>query len=187
VNARQVDEASTRLRDLRIQSFEELLVALLATGLALAATQFRPVLALPLLLGAIGVGFLGIRALVRRTFLVEELSADRDAYAIPEVRRYGLRAAELSHRRLLARSIRVALAESTLDVAAHLRGARAELDRLAAVLEDERFDLPPYEVVNLEHWLADPYGSFRNPAVPVPELRSRLRCILASFDERPPR
>jgi hypothetical protein len=182
VNARQLDEAARELHDLRTQSVEDLALALVATGLALAATQVRPVLAMPLLLGAIGVGFLGVRTLVRRMFLVEELAGDRDAYEIPAVLRFGLRTATPAHRRQLARSIWVAMTDSTYPVAERLRSVRVELEQLVAVLEDERRSLQPYTLVMLERWLNDPGGEFRNRAVPTAELRSRLRAILAQIE-----
>jgi hypothetical protein len=88
VTARQIDEAATRIHELGVESAQCLSVAVVAAGLSLAATQTRPVLAMPLLFGAVAVGFLGVRALVRRSFLVEDLAADSDADAIPAVRRY---------------------------------------------------------------------------------------------------
>jgi hypothetical protein len=187
MNARQLDEATTRLHDLRAQSVGDFVLAVAATGLALTATQLRPVLAIPFLVGAVGVGFLGVQAYVRRIFLVEELADDRDAYAIPAVRRFGERAMTLGHRHRLAQSIRVAMTDSSAEMTARLQMVRVELDQLVAVLEDEQRSLEPYSLVALEHWLNDPGGSFRNPLVPAVELRSRLRRVIVDFDERPAR
>jgi hypothetical protein len=176
VNARQIDEASGRLHDLGVESVEDILLALIATGLALAATQVRPVLAMPFLLGAVGVGFLGVRAFVRRTFLVEELAVEPEAYSIPAIRSYGERATALKHRRELAHTIRAEAAED------RLRPVRPELEQLAGVLEDSRCRLEACSVVLLEQWLRDPGGSFRNPETPAVEMRARLRAFLAGFD-----
>ena len=184
MNARQLDEATTRLHDLRARTVGDLVLAVVATGLALTATQFRPVLAIPFLLGAVGVGFLGMQAHARRVFLVEELADDRDAYGIPEVRRFGERATTPTHRRRLAQSIRLAMTDSPSEVAARPHSVRVELDQLAAVLEDEERSFEPYSLVTLEHWLNDPGGSFRDPRVPAVEVRSRLRHLLVDFDER---
>jgi len=52
MNARQVDDATAETHELGLRSFEDILLALAAAGLALAATQIRPVLAMPFLLGA---------------------------------------------------------------------------------------------------------------------------------------
>jgi hypothetical protein len=182
VNARQVDEATTRLHELRIESVGDLALAVVASGLAMAATQLRPALAIPFLLGAFGVGFLGIRAFVRRTFLVEDLAGDRDAYAIPDVRRFGRRVAMPAHRHELARSIRVATTESCCETGERIQAARGELDQLAALLEDDRLQLEPCSLVRLGRWLDDPGGSFRNPRIPAAELRSHLRCVLTELD-----
>ena len=106
MDARQVDEAAKRLRGLRAQTVEDLVLAAAAVTLALIASHYRPALAMPLLVGAFGVAFLGMRALVRRTFLVEDLAVDRDAFVIPDVHRFALRAASPDHRRQLACSLR---------------------------------------------------------------------------------
>ena len=83
--ARAVDEASSRLRELRQEECGDLGLAALSLGLALAATQVRPVFAMPLFLGGVVVGARGVRALWRRWDLVERLAGERDAYVIPEV------------------------------------------------------------------------------------------------------
>jgi hypothetical protein len=93
VTAREIDEAATRIQELGIESAQCLAVAVVAAGLSLAATQVRPALALPLLVGALAVGFLGVRAFVSRSFLVQDLAPDSDADAIPAVRRYTERVA----------------------------------------------------------------------------------------------
>jgi hypothetical protein len=175
MNARQVDDATTRLHDLQIEGIGDLALAVLATGLALTATQVRPALAIPFLLGAFAVGFLGLRAYVRRTFLVEDLAGDPDAYTIPAVRRFALRATAPQHRHDLARSIRIALTGSSGVVADRFRAVQPELEELVVVLEDDDHPLDPYAIVTLERWLNDPCGSFRDPDAPVAELRSRLR------------
>ena len=182
MNARQVDDATTRLHDLQIEGVGDLALAVLATGLALTATQVRPALAIPFLLGAFVVGFLGLRAYVRRTFLVEDLAGDPDAYTIPAVRRFGLRVASPAHRHDLAHSVRMALTGSSGAVADRFRAVQPELEALIAVLEDDDRRLDPCTVVTLERWRNDPGGSFRNPDVPVAELRSRLRSELIELD-----
>jgi len=183
VNARQVDDASRRLHDLGAQGIEDLAVSVVAIGLALTATQVRPELAFPFLLGAFGVGFLGMRAVVRRFFLVEDLAGDRDAYAIPAVRRFGLRATAPRHRHELARSIRATASLST--VVDRFRAVQPELEELVAVLEDDDRPLDPCAVVTLERWLNDPGESFRDADAPVDELRSRLRRGLTELDRSP--
>jgi hypothetical protein len=98
MTARQIDEAATRLRDLRTEAVANLGLAALAFGLALAASELLRPLALPLLVGGMAATALGLRAFLRRCFLLDDLSADRDAYAILDVRRHAAREALLRQR-----------------------------------------------------------------------------------------
>ena len=98
MHARAVDDAATRLRDLRREEWEDLSLAALAIALALAATWARPALALPLFLGGLAVGALGLRALWRRWDLVDRLAGERDAHVISEVRAYAARRKRASGR-----------------------------------------------------------------------------------------
>lgn len=183
MNARQIEQADERLHDLKVRAVEDMVLAACGFGLALAATQLRPAFAVPLLVGAIALCFLGVQALVRRSFLIEDLAADRDAYVIPDVRGFGLRAASPAHRHQLARVLRVALLGSTYETAERLQAVRPELDELIADLEDDSLRWEPPAAVGLERWLNDPLGSFHDQTVPVTELRSRLRVFLAGFDD----
>ena len=176
MNARQVDDAAGRIHELGVETAGDIALAVVATGLALAATQLLPALAMPFLVGAIAVGFLGVRAFVRRTFLVEDLAAEPDAYSIHAVRSYGLRAATCEHRHALARTIRAEAGEP------RLAPVHVELEQLVGVLEDDRRRLDPCTLVALEQWLRDPGGSFRDPEAPAVEQRPRLRHFLAELD-----
>jgi hypothetical protein len=176
MNARQVDDAASRLHELGVESAEDIALAVIVTGLALVATQLLPALATPFLVGAIAVGFLGVRAYVRRTFLVEDLAAEPDAYAISAVRSYGRRATTAEHRHALARTIRVEAMDQ------RLAPVRGELDRLARLLVDGDRQLDPCTLVALEQWLRDPGGSFRDLEAPATELRGRLRRFVAELE-----
>jgi hypothetical protein len=68
-------------------------------GFALAATQIRPSLAMPLFLGGVFAWALDIRALYRHWDLLDRLADERDAFVIPEVASYASRHAT-SERRL---------------------------------------------------------------------------------------
>ena len=89
--ARAVDEAKLRLRELRHEQLLDLALAAVAFGLALAATQIRPSLAMPLFLGGVFAWALGIRALFRHWDLLDRLADERDACVIPEVASYASR------------------------------------------------------------------------------------------------
>jgi hypothetical protein len=182
MTARQIDEAAKRLHDLRLESVEDLALAGGAFTLALTATRLAPSLAVPLLVGAMAVTFLGIRALVRRWFLVEDLAVERDAYAIGAVRRYGERVSSPERRRLLADSLRAILEGSSADVAVRVAAVRPELKELIAALEDPRRTPEPEAVVTIERWLHVSPQPLHDSEVPVDQLRSRLRSLLVDFD-----
>lgn len=98
MTARQLDEATARLRQLRRDAVEQLSLAAVAFGLALAATQLLVPLALPLLAGGMAATALGIRAIVRRDFLLDDLAAERDAHVIAEVGSHARRRATREQR-----------------------------------------------------------------------------------------
>ena len=89
--AREVDEAAKRLRSLRRQALEQFGVAASSFGLAVAATQAHPQLAIPFLLGGVVVGSLGLRTEWLHWDLIDRLAGQPDAHAIPEVRAYASR------------------------------------------------------------------------------------------------
>jgi len=185
--ARAIDDASVRLRELRHEEWEELGVAALALGLAIAATQFRPALAVPLFLGGLVVGALGVRALWRRWDLLERLSGEREAYVISEVLAFASREASMERRHSFAALIRSRL---TAPVDVQVIAAAEELRALASELDDGEVALDPACAVACMRLLTDLTESpLLNPALPPEELRSRIRQIRSGFGPsgRPPR
>jgi hypothetical protein len=91
--AREIDDAAMRLRSLRRQAWEQFGVAASAFGVAIAATQAHPPLAIPLLLGGVAVGALGLRTEWLHWDLLDRLAGQPDAHAIPEVLAYANRGA----------------------------------------------------------------------------------------------
>jgi hypothetical protein len=171
--ARAVEDASARLRELRREEWEQLGLAALALGVAVAATEVRPALALPLFLAGLVVGALGLRALWRRWDLVERLSGERDAHLIPEVLAYAAREATMERRQSLAALIRSRLNQPEPAVAARVNAAAEELEALACELEDGELTLDPACAVACMRLLSDPAGSpLLNQALPPEELRS---------------
>ncbi len=134
--ARAVDEASSHLRELRQEEWQDLGLAALSIGLALAATQVRPDFAMPLFLGGVVVGAHGLRALWRRWDLVERLAGERDAYVIPEVLACAAREATLDRRHTCAVLIRAELQQTGLAYEDRVMLAAEELEALACELED---------------------------------------------------
>jgi hypothetical protein len=178
--ARTVDEASLQLRELRHAEWEDLGLGAVALASALAATIVYPPLAMPLFLGGLVVGALGVRAMWMRWDLVDRLAGERDAYAIAEVRSRAERDATMGRRRTYA-----ALIRSTLEgrrLAGQELPAAQELAALAVELEDETLQLDPAAAVACLRLLTDGDASpLLNPSLSAEELRSRVVQIRAEF------
>lgn len=183
MHARAIDDAANRLQELRHQEWNDLALAGVALGLALAATWGAPALALPLVVGALAVGVLGIRALWRRWDLVDRLADAPDAYSIPEVLAYARREATMERRRSFAALIRQHL-EPTAAGDARLDAVADVLALLADELDDESIDVSPSCAVACWRLVSDPAQSpLLDPRRPLVELRStvlRIRAGLAS-------
>jgi hypothetical protein len=178
--ARAVDDAASRLRQLRDEERGDLALAALALGLAVAATQVHPELAIPLFLGGLAVGVLGIGALWRRWDLLDRLSGERDAYVISEVRAFASREATMERRRSCAASIRGRL-EEPLEIRIAL--AADDLEALAAELDDPDLELDPACAVACVRLVSDVAESpLLNPSLPPEELRSRVGRIRSGFE-----
>lgn len=185
MHARAVDEASERLRGLRHEEWEELGLAALALGLAVAATQVFPALAMPLLIGGLAVGALGVTALWRRWDLVDRLADERDAYVISEVRAYASREATMERRHSFAALIRGRLRQPALAADPRVVGAEEELEALVAELEDDELALDPACAVACMRLLSDlPESALLDQTRPPDELRSRVREIRSGFTAR---
>ena len=141
--ARAVDDAETRLRELHREEWYDLALAGWTLGLAMGATEYAPSLALPLFIGGLALGVLGIRALWRHWDLVDRLADEPAAYAIPEVLAYAVRETTMERRQRYAALIRHHLEPAhTSRLAAPGRCGR-ELAALADELEDEALELSP--------------------------------------------
>lgn len=183
--ARAVDDAGTRLRELRNEEWHGLALAGVALGLAIGATEYAPSLALPLFIGGIALGMLAIRALWRHWDLVDRLAGEPDAYAIAEVLAYAARQATMERRQRYATLIRHHLEPTCTSRAPRLDDAAAELAALAAELEDEALELSPACAVACSRLLSEPTESpLLNPALPQDELRSRANRIRSGFTRR---
>ena len=177
--ARAVDEAAGRLRDLRRDELADLGLGALALGLSIAATQLHPSLALPLFIGGLVVGALGVRAAWRRWDLADRLAVERDAYVIPEVLAHASWEATLERRQTFAALIRRRLSE---PVPANVRAASEDLEALALELDDAELALDPASAVACMRLLSDFADSpLLNPALPPESLRWSVRQIRAGF------
>jgi hypothetical protein len=183
--ARRVDEASEQLRELRHEEWGNLGLGALALGLAVTAAEVRPALAVPLFLGGLVVGGLGMRALLRRSQLVERLAGERDAYAIPEILAWASREATMERRQRYAALLRNTLKRPGLLYEARVLAAAEELEALASELDDEKLELDPACAVACMRLLNDVITSpLLNSALPPQDLRSRVVQIRSGFTAR---
>jgi hypothetical protein len=177
--ARAVEDAAARLSELRDEEREQLGLGAVALLLSIAATQINQDFAIPLFLGGLVVGGLGVRALWRRWDLVERLSAKRDAYVIEEVLGRALRETTTARRRSFAARIRTELSEQR---AIRLGAAVAELQTLANELEDASLALDPAAAVACQRLLTDvDHSPLLNPTLPVDGLRGDVARIRSGF------
>jgi hypothetical protein len=180
--ARAVDESASRLRELRQQERSGLGLGALALALSLVATALRPDLAVPLFIGGLVVGMLGVRAVWCRWFIVDSLVGEQDAYVISEIREHAVHETTMERRRILSAGIRTWLREPVSD---SVRGAAPELEALAAELEDEGLTLEPVCAVACRRLLTDPERSpLLNPAFGPEDLRSGIRRVRSGFGYR---
>lgn len=183
VYARAVDDAAMRLRELRYEVRGDFGLAVLAIGLALAATQVVHELVAPLFIGGMAALMLGVRAFWRRWDLVDRLAGDHDAYVISEVRSFALRETTMDRRHSFAAVIRGRVAEPGLD--RRIAAAADDLEALAAELDDDALALDPVCAVACARLLCDVAGSpLLNPDLPAEHLRSRVCGIRSGFRPR---
>jgi hypothetical protein len=182
MDARTVEDAASRLGELRREELEELGLGALALAAAVAAAYVFPDLALPLFLGGVFVGARGVVALWRRWDLVDRLSGERDAYVIPEVRERASREASLDRRRSFAVTIRTWMQAPGSELEERVALARPELEALVADLEDPELTFDPVSAVACLRLLGDVAESpLLNPQLPPDELSWRVRRIRSGF------
>lgn len=174
--ARAVDDAASRLRELRREEWEGLALGALALALALCATQVRPSFAVPLFLGGLIVGGRGLVAGVRRFDLVDRLADERDAYVIAEVRSHAAREATMARRRDCSSTIRWLLAMQG-EGSDGLSGLAGALELLATELDDTGLELDPACAVACARLLDDEESLLRDGA----SMRARVDRIRAGF------
>jgi hypothetical protein len=183
--ARAVEEAALTLRELHREQWSDLCLAVGVMALALVAAQAHHTLALPLFVGGLMVGGLGVRALWRRWDLVDRLSGERDAYAIAEVLDSAAREATLERRRGYAELIRRRVRDrSPYD--ARMARVDDELDRLSHELEDGTLMFDPACAVACRRLLTDSADSaLFDSAVSAEDLLANIRRIRLGLNHAP--
>ena len=123
-----------------------------------------------------------MRALLRRSELVEWLAGERDAYAIPEVLAWASREATMERRQRYAALLRDTLERPGLLYEARVLAAAEELEALASELDDEELELDPACAVACTRLLSDVAASpLLNSTLPPEDLRSRVVQIRSGF------
>ena len=180
--ARAVDDAGSRLRELRREEWGDLALGAVAVAAALVATQVRPGFAVPLFLGGVFVGARGLVAAWRRWEIVDGLAGEPDAYVIDEIHLHALRETTLERRRLFATYVRSAL---RLEAHERLRAVAPELEALAAELEDDGLLLDPACAVACARLVGDPNRSALLDRYAAPaDVSSQVRHIRSGFARR---
>jgi hypothetical protein len=159
MSAREVERLGGRLSAMKEQAIGRLTLAALALGGALVASQLWHDLAIPLLLGGVGLAMLGCRDVIRRECLLDEAATDRDAYALAPVRRHTARLATMEHRRDDAASLRRLARNQERSIPDRIESNRELLEQLAAELEREDLSFDPACAVLLDHLLLRPEES----------------------------
>ena len=181
--AREVEKAQASLNELRLTEREDLALAAVAFCASLVATQVFPQFALPLFLGGLTVGVLGIRAVVRQWDLVDRLMGERDAYVIPQVLERAARGATAEKRKSMAASVRGIAEEAGHPDDARIRAVAADLELLAQELEDDALELDLSAAVACQRLFTDVDGPgpLFDLLVPVDELQARIRHVRTGF------
>jgi hypothetical protein len=188
VTVQTLKENEHRLRELRQDEWADLVLAALAMGLALTASFVHPPLALPLFVGALASSVLAGRAFFRRSELFDRLLLDRDAHAIPEVRRRAEELASPESRRALAHALRSRLTPAPgCSISPRVALVADEMRELAGALDDETLSLDPACAVRC-HQLLNNYAEspLLNYLLPEQDVQVWLRRIRCGFEPRTP-
>jgi hypothetical protein len=179
MHARAVDDAALRLRELRHEEWEDLGLSGAALSLAVVASEAFSELAWPLFVGGVVIGAKGVRALWRRWDLLERLSGEREAFAIPEVLAFATREATMDRRTSLATSLRSEVVSTSDERPCDVS---AEIEMLACELEDSGLVLDPVCAISCVRLLNDlDHSPLLNPDFPPEDLLDRVREIRSGF------
>lgn len=181
--ARDVERAQASLKQLRSTEWEDLALAALAFAGSLVATQVFPQFALPLFVGAVVVGALGVRAVIREWDLVDSLVEDPEAYVIPRILESASRETTRGRREEMAARIRGAVPELGSPTDIRLRAVATELMSLARELEDDELELDPAAAVACSRLMyeRDGPGPLFDGMTSAEELRARIQHVRAGF------
>lgn len=153
--ARAIDEAETRLLELRHEERYQLGLSALALAASLAMTAIYAPVVLPLFVAGLAVGMLGMRTFWQRWDIVDRLADERDAYVIPEVLSYAARDVYMERRSNSAALVRSWLCTAAVAGNSPILAQAEELEALACELEDRDLELDPACAVACRRFLTD--------------------------------
>jgi hypothetical protein len=183
--ARALEEAETQLVELRNDEVERVALSAVALGACLAATVVYQPLVIPLFVGGLAMGVLGIGSIWRHWDLLDRLADDLDAYSIPAVQAYAARDARMDRRLGHAALIRSWVRQPDLPADAPIVKFAVELEALACELEDLDLELEPACAIACRRLVSDPTVSpLLNYALPHDDVRSTIVGIRAGFRRR---
>jgi hypothetical protein len=186
MHARAVDQAAALIRRKRRRALEAGVLAGVCAITGAAAVLVSLPLAAALGIGALVEGAIALGALNARRELIARLALDPAAYRVPEVERFGSRAARLPERARLASWLGEVLAESQLPHSLYLPDRVAlvahELDSIARRLLSPACTVTPASAVACRRLLTHAVESpLYNPRVPLDDLHLALRRIRAGM------
>jgi hypothetical protein len=186
VNAREVDEAASRLAWRRRQAVESGLLSLAVAVLAVPAFLLSTGAGLACMAGAVVQAGVALYAHFDRRGLRERLALEPEAYVIPEVAEFGREVASVRERRRLAEWIREIVRNpyrpGALCVASRIRRFARELDALARDLASPAMRVNPVSAVAVRRLLTYAGESpLYNPRLSDEDLAAALRRIRSGF------
>jgi hypothetical protein len=182
MTARELEQARAGLRRKRRRGTEAAALALATCGLAAVAAVSWPPLVLPLAIGAASEVLIAGFVLLAYREQVSRLALHPDAYALPEVVRYGHRLTHTDQRARLADWIAEVIAEAPLPWSFYLPDRvalfRLELAAIAHDLSIPATRVQPASLAACRRLLTHaPESPLYNARLPADELRRTLARI----------
>jgi len=189
VDARSVERFDREVTVRSRQEFSDAAAALLIGALAGLAFTFASALGFALAFGSVVALGLALVAGLKRHFLIERLTLDRDAYAIEAVRSRGRRLTSRRARKRLSQSLRTLPADASQRTSCvppdRVAAFAADIDEIARELEQPETDVDPVSAAACLRLLTHGADSpLLNPDLPIEDLRAALMRIRGGIHTR---
>jgi hypothetical protein len=182
-----LEAAAARIRDQKRRAIEHGVLALVCAAAAAPLWLARPLLALAVAVGGTVELAISARAATARRSQIARLALEPDAYAIPEVARYGRRLTEPRQRYLLAKSIRTTVRDAhkpgSLTLTERVAAYARDLEALARLLASPRARVHPASIARCRRLLTEAAESpLYNPSLPKEEVAFHLHRIRSGIE-----